>query len=181
MISIKNICLSQTFKASALVVLVSGLILLASCTKNSGPSGLEIKFFPVTDKNSEDIRTQPFGNEIILLRLDAKQQFTSEQYVSSVLQPFLGDPIVYCDKHLFYKGDSLPANTNLFQTTLCKLETIQTTGDNGNTYDNHYILNVNPDLDSNFINQNSGLYEFKVIGFTTDRLTILDSTNVELN
>ncbi len=180
MISIKNICLSQTSKTLVLVVFAISSLLISGCAADTVPSGLELKFFPVSDKNTDEVRLQPFGNEPVLLRLDAKQKFTSQEYVSSVLQPILGEPLLFCDRHLFFKGDSLPANSNIFPSDLCKLETIQITGAKGNTYDNHYIFNLNSDLDTNFVNQNNGFYQFKVIAFTTDRLTILDSISIEL-
>ncbi len=184
MIFTRSICSSQTFNQGFFVKRLRLLFLLTlvgittGCQKDVGPVGVDSALFPVQSENDIQAFTGPFNNEPILLRLDSKQRLNDE-VVSTVLEKIVGDPILLCDKPLYFEEDSIPAGINLFDTFLPRLTTITANGSNG-TYPSHYIIHINQSEDTTFYQKNKGIYGFRINTQTENGFSIDETAFVNL-
>jgi hypothetical protein len=177
MISTKSTCSNPTSKGSLFIALAL-LLTLISCQKDTAPIAVEAALFPVNNVQDAQARIAPFGEEPILLRLDSQQRM-DEQVVSTLLDPLVGEKILFCNRPLFLGGDSIPSQTNLLNTPLATLELQQANGANGK-YDSHYIIRINPQQDSTFFAKTQGVYFFRFSSETENRFSIDEEALVQL-
>ncbi len=163
MTSTKNICSSRTSKTFVwlAVLLLGGM---TACQKDTAPVNVSANLFPVSSETASTARTEAFGEEPILLRLDSRQ-YLSNDVVSTLLDPLKGERTLVCDRPLFLNGDSIPSQTNLLNTPLANLTLLQADGANGK-YDSHYIIRINAQQDSTFFVKTQGVYVFRFVGTT---------------